>query len=56
MWFDCPPATFKPRISHDGWSTPTQGHLWSVTEPSGDFHLFDTLGQAAAFIREEYAA
>ena len=56
MWFDCPPATFKPRISHDGWHTAKQSPLWSVTTPAGDFHLFDTLGQAADYVRKEYAA
>jgi hypothetical protein len=51
MFFDCPPATFKPRIAPDGWSDTSPGvHFWSVTT-GGDFRLFDNLGQACDFIR-----
>jgi hypothetical protein len=54
MLFDCPPATFKPRIAHDGW-TLSAGEVkrrkWTVTTPDGDWQLFDTLGQACDFIR-----
>jgi hypothetical protein len=51
MMFDCPPATFKPRIAPDGWNDTQPGvHFWSVTTGS-DFRLFDTFGEACAYVR-----
>jgi hypothetical protein len=57
MVFDCPPSVFKPRISHDGWQDNKNGPLWAVTNlPGGDFHIFDSLGEATAYIRKEFPA
>lgn len=54
MVFDCPASAFKPRISHDGWHDNKNGPLWAVSLPSGDFHIFDSLGEAADYIRKEF--